>query len=194
MLHLSPEPVAHLSQHRLLPILLKAATAPDVHGEVKFGHMISGMDCSPSGRILLTIDEAQVRLIVAVCSNLPTMASVRLPCCAGMIRMVEKFPSWVEGWFGRQQSRSYKVECDYLIAADGANSRIRTMLGVKMMGTPAMQHLVNIHFMAPGLRDHLHGREAMLYFVFNSEVITVVVAHDLQHGEFVAQVCQQWLP
>ncbi|CAL8460671.1 g201 [Coccomyxa elongata] len=28
----------------------------------------------------------------------------------------------------------------------------------------------------------------MLYFVFNSEVITVVVAHDLQRGEFVAQV------
>lgn len=111
-----------------------------------------------------------------------------------MISMIERFPSWFERWFGHQQGRSYKVECNYLIAADGANSSVRSMLGVKMMGIPAMQHLINIHFMAPGLRQHLHGREAMLYFVFNSEVITVVVAHDLQRGEFVAQVCQQFLP
>ncbi len=108
-----------------------------------------------------------------------------------MVSTLEKFPSWAEGGCVYQQSRSYQLQCDYLIAADGANSRIRNMLGVKMMGTAAMQHLINIHFMAPGLRGHLHGREAMLYFVFNSEVITVVVAHDLQRGEFVAQVSQQ---
>ena len=34
----------------------------------------------------------------------------------------------------------------------------------------------------------LRGREGMLYFVFNSDVIAVVVAHNIGQGEFVAQV------
>lgn len=80
------------------------------------------------------------------------------------------------------------ISAEYVVAADGANSRIRSMLGVSMLGLPAMQHLVNVHFMAPGLRPHLQQREAMLYFVFNARVIAVIVAHDLQRGEFVAQV------
>ncbi len=34
----------------------------------------------------------------------------------------------------------------------------------------------------------LRGREGMLYFVFNRDVIAVVVAHNIDEGEFVAQV------
>lgn len=33
----------------------------------------------------------------------------------------------------------------------------------------------------------LEGREGMLYFVFNSDVIAVMVAHNIKEGEFVAQ-------
>lgn len=40
----------------------------------------------------------------------------------------------------------------------------------------------------------LRGREGMLYFVFNSDVIAVVVAHNIGRGEFVAQVSQPPLP
>ena len=61
------------------------------------------------------------------------------------------------------------------------------MLGVPLRGRSDMQHLVNIHFTAPGLKSHLRGREAMLYFVFNPSVIAVLVAHDISRGEFVAQ-------
>lgn len=61
------------------------------------------------------------------------------------------------------------------------------MLGVQLQGKSAMQHLVNIHFQAPGLKSALAGREAMLYFVFNPSVIAVLVAHDISSGEFVAQ-------
>ena len=61
------------------------------------------------------------------------------------------------------------------------------MLGVPLRGKSNMQHLVNIHFLAPGLKSRLRGREAMLYFVFNSSVISVLVAHDISSGEFVAQ-------
>jgi hypothetical protein len=53
-----------------------------------------------------------------------------------------------------------------------------------------MQHLINIHFTSPQLGQQLlaAGRPAMLYFVFNRQVVSVIVAHDLQQGEFVAQV------
>lgn len=85
------------------------------------------------------------------------------------------------------QGRTESIDCRYLVAADGANSRVRGMLDVPLRGKSDMQHLVNIHFIAPGLKSSLRGREAMLYFVFNSNVIAVLVAHDISRGEFVAQ-------
>jgi hypothetical protein len=53
-----------------------------------------------------------------------------------------------------------------------------------------MQHLISIHFSWPLLGSTLmqRGREGMLYFVFNSNVVAVMVAHNLHTGEFVAQV------
>ena len=51
-----------------------------------------------------------------------------------------------------------------------------------------MQHLLNVHFYAPRLWERVRERPAMLYFVFNSDIIAVLVAHDLQRGEMVAQV------
>ena len=51
-----------------------------------------------------------------------------------------------------------------------------------------MQHLLNIHFYAPRLWECVREQPAMLYFVFNADVIAVLVAHDLQRGEMVAQV------
>jgi hypothetical protein len=58
-----------------------------------------------------------------------------------------------------------------------------------MQGEPVMQHLLNVHFHAPRLWERVHERPAMLYFVFNADVIAVLVAHDLQRGEMVAQAC-----
>ena len=56
-----------------------------------------------------------------------------------------------------------------------------------------MQHLVNVHFTSPKLANALRaaGRTAMLYFVFNPDVVAVVVAHDVTEdgaGDFVAQI------
>ena len=56
-----------------------------------------------------------------------------------------------------------------------------------MEGEPAMQHLINIHFFSKGLARLASRRPAMLYFVFNADVVTVVVAHSISDGEFVAQ-------
>ncbi|EIE25479.1 hypothetical protein COCSUDRAFT_1587, partial [Coccomyxa subellipsoidea C-169] len=163
MHHLSPEPVAHLSQHRLLPILLKSATAHDSLGDLRFGHAVSRVEHLPCG----------------LCSSGHHHA-ISYPACRNIQNMKRSVIL--------QRNRPYSVECNHLVATDGANSSIRSLLGVRMTGIPAMQHLINIHFKAPGLKQHLSDREAMLYFVFNSEVISVVVAHDLEAGEFVAQV------
>ena len=75
-----------------------------------------------------------------------------------------------------------------MIAADGASSPIRKALGISMLGNPALQHLVNIHFSCPSIWQHVKDRPGMLYFVFGPEVIVVMVAHNLQEGELVAQV------
>ena len=87
-----------------------------------------------------------------------------------------------------QQGSPYQVQADYLIAADGASSRVRKHLGINMVGEAAMQHLVNIHFFSKDLWHHMKDRPAMLYFVFSSQAVVVLVAHDLQQGEMVAQV------
>ena len=86
------------------------------------------------------------------------------------------------------QGSPYQVQTDYLIAADGASSRVRKQLGIDMVGEAAMQHLVNIHFFSKDLWQHVKERPAMLYFVFSNQAIVVLVAHNLQEGEMVAQV------
>ena len=83
---------------------------------------------------------------------------------------------------------SYTACARYLVAADGARGSLRKSLGVGMAGPGAIQHLVNIHFVSRELAAGLAGREGMLYFVFNAHTIAVVVAHNLEQGEFVAQV------
>ena len=93
-------------------------------------------------------------------------------------------------------SSTRTLRCDHLVAADGAGSRLRERLGVGLSGTPAMQHLINVHFTSPSLARALRearsgsgAAAAMLYFVFNPDVVAAVVAHDLRgDGEFVAQV------
>lgn len=66
----------------------------------------------------------------------------------------------------------------------------RQLLGIPMRGDPALQHLMSIHFSWPRLGAALlgEGRQAMLYFVFSRQLVAVVVAHDLNRGEFVVQV------
>lgn len=75
-----------------------------------------------------------------------------------------------------------------MIAADGARGATRSQLGIEMEGPGGIQHLINVHFVSPELGRLLRGREGMLYFVFSTQVIAVVVAHNIDEGEFVAQV------
>lgn len=82
------------------------------------------------------------------------------------------------------------VACQYVVAADGAGSPLRRMANLVMEGEAELQKLISVHFLSKDLGQQLLAtpEPGMLYFVFNSRVIAVVVAHNLEAGEFVAQV------
>ena len=87
-----------------------------------------------------------------------------------------------------EQGQAQQVQCQYAVAAEGAGSRARRSLGIGLQGQAGLQHLCNIHFLSPQLGALLQGRPGMLYFCFGPAAVAVLVAHDLQRGEFVMQV------
>ncbi|KAG5189102.1 FAD binding domain-containing protein [Tribonema minus] len=89
------------------------------------------------------------------------------------------------------------VLCDYLVAADGAHSSVRTACGGgpggpgQILGQAGLGSMVNIHFTSPDLGDWLKRegrRPGMLYFVYRPEVVCVMVAHDVERGEYACHV------
>lgn len=87
--------------------------------------------------------------------------------------------------------RERNIQCSILVGADGAGSTVRKLAGITMKGEEDMQKLVSIHFLSKELGQYLlNERPGMLFFIFNTEAIGVLVAHDLNQGEFVLQVGQ----
>lgn len=81
------------------------------------------------------------------------------------------------------------IHCNILIGTDGAGSTVRKLVGVEMRGEKDLQKLVSVHFFSKGLGQYLlKENPGMLFFIFNTEAIGVLVAHDLRQGEFVLQV------
>ncbi|WOF72623.1 FAD-dependent monooxygenase [Parvibaculaceae bacterium PLY_AMNH_Bact1] len=80
-----------------------------------------------------------------------------------------------------------KVSCRYAIAADGANSPIRSALGIGLEGPEGLQHNVMIHFEAD-LRPLVADRPGILYFLFEPDAQGALIAYDqgktwvLMHG------------
>ena len=62
------------------------------------------------------------------------------------------------------------IECAYLIGADGARSMVRDGIGATMVGEGAFSRNYSIIFRAPDLaRRHAHGR-AIMYWMINEDV------------------------
>jgi 2,4-dichlorophenol 6-monooxygenase len=69
------------------------------------------------------------------------------------------------------------VRSRYLLAADGAGSRVRKWLGIDMVGPARIQSFVAIHVFAD-LRAVVADRPAVLHFVMDPVASGVFVAHD----------------
>ncbi|XP_012085624.1 2,4-dichlorophenol 6-monooxygenase isoform X2 [Jatropha curcas] len=81
------------------------------------------------------------------------------------------------------------IHCSILVGTDGAGSTVRELAGIELKGEKDLQKLVSIHFFSTDLGQYLlNQRPGMLFFIFNTEAIGVLVAHDLEQGEFILQV------
>ncbi len=73
----------------------------------------------------------------------------------------------------------YAVRSRYVLAADGAGSRVRKALGIGMVGPDRLQSFVMIHFRA-NLRSLVRDRPAILYWLVDPDVMGAMVAHDIE--------------
>ena len=64
--------------------------------------------------------------------------------------------------------------CDYLVAADGAGSRTRQALGIRMLGDGALLHNRMLIFRQPGLRQMHKLPEAVMYWLVNGDASAVM--------------------
>jgi putative polyketide hydroxylase len=69
----------------------------------------------------------------------------------------------------REDGTEYQVRADYMIAADGAGSKIRSILGVSTSGRGSLGHLLNILFRAD-LSELVRGRRFSMCLIERPEV------------------------
>ena len=74
--------------------------------------------------------------------------------------------------------RPFEVRSRWLLAADGAGSRVRKALGIEAIGPARLASFLMIHFEA-NLRSLVGHRPAILYFVQDPAARGVFVAHDI---------------
>ncbi len=77
----------------------------------------------------------------------------------------------------RDARTEYELRCRWMVAADGAGSRVRDALGIGMDGPESLQDVVNAYFEL-GLRDHV-ARPAKLYWILEPSCAGAFIAHHI---------------
>ena len=77
-----------------------------------------------------------------------------------------------------ESDEAVEVRSHYVIAADGAGSRVRGSLGIEMDGPQRIQSFLMIHFGA-NLREMVRDRPGVLHFVMDPEAGGAFIAHDI---------------
>ncbi|WP_077038252.1 FAD-dependent monooxygenase, partial [Pelomonas sp. KK5] len=77
-----------------------------------------------------------------------------------------------------QLSGGETLHADYLVGADGARSTVRELLAIRMEGTSPLGHFHNIVFRSPGLAEKHALGPAVMYWLVNAEVPSVVAPLD----------------
>ncbi|BFI27883.1 hypothetical protein MPTK2_2g14360 [Marchantia polymorpha subsp. ruderalis] len=161
----SPTYIAHFSQHRLLPLLLSRAEKLSQNLKNENGTVLEREDASLSLRGIHFSQE--------------------------LVALKDESGYITAGLSSSDKDSVFPkcIKCRYVVGTDGASSSVRRLMGVRMEGEEAMQKLISVHFISKELGTYLlKDQPGMLYFVFNARVIAVIVAHDLEVGEFIAQI------
>ncbi|MEZ5573822.1 MAG: FAD-dependent monooxygenase [Halioglobus sp.] len=85
-------------------------------------------------------------------------------------------------------SKPMVIRSDYLLAADGANSRLRDKLGITMEGPEALQHCMMIHFHAD-LSELVVKNPGILYFLLDPDIASTLIAYDHARNWVLMQPC-----
>jgi putative polyketide hydroxylase len=78
------------------------------------------------------------------------------------------------------------VRADYVVAADGASSGVRSMLAIEMEGDAALGHYVNVYFKAD-LSAFVNHRPALLFWIADGERRGVFQPLDV-NGRWLCQI------
>ncbi|XP_077211923.1 FAD/NAD(P)-binding oxidoreductase family protein isoform X2 [Tasmannia lanceolata] len=160
----SPVSVAHFSQYKLIRLLLKQLENLNVHVYNCDGSQVPNHSTMEESKILMGHECISIN-----------------PTTDGIIVDAAFFKE------GKVMKRS--IQCRILVGSDGAGSTVRKLIDIDMKGERDLQKLVSVHFSSKDLGEYLLcQRPGMLFFIFNPEAIGVLVAHDLNQGEFVLQI------
>ncbi|TMA37260.1 MAG: FAD-dependent oxidoreductase [Deltaproteobacteria bacterium] len=86
----------------------------------------------------------------------------------------------------RASGLAYRVEADYAIAADGADSGVRAQLGIELDGPRGLGHFVNVYFRAD-LDPWTAHRPAVLFWVASDDTRGVFQPLDAR-GRWLCQI------
>ncbi|MEO1437954.1 MAG: FAD-dependent monooxygenase, partial [Bacteroidota bacterium] len=78
----------------------------------------------------------------------------------------------------RTTEKEYAIQSQYVICADGASSRSRKALGIKMIGDEKIHDFISVYF-EHDLKDYLH-KTAKLFWIMNPEVPGTFIAHHIE--------------
>ncbi len=100
-------------------------------------------------------------------------------------RMATRLDDWTELANGIEAKltdaatgQPLRVRARYLVGADGARSTVRERLGIRMEGRSPLSHNHNIVFRSPGLAQRHGLGPAVMYWLVNAEVPSVVAPLD----------------
>ncbi|XP_010103188.2 uncharacterized protein LOC21390160 isoform X2 [Morus notabilis] len=160
----SPVSVAHFSQYKLMRLLLKQLE--NLNFQVRASEELEGLNHGiPREREILMGHEC-----VSIDAN-------------------NDYVTVTASFFKNGEYIKRNIRCNILVGTDGAGSTVRKLAGIEMKGESDLQNLVSVHFLSRDLGQYLLNKTpGMLFFIFNTEAIGVLVAHDLKEGEFVFQI------
>ncbi|KAK4429710.1 putative polyketide hydroxylase [Sesamum alatum] len=159
----SPVSVAHFPQYKLMRLLIKQLE--DIGFHIRSDGLMNSADCKLAEQEILLGHECKS---ISATENGVTVTAHAT-------------------WEGKHVRKDFR--CNFVVGTDGAGSTVRKLMGIAMSGEQDLQKLVSVHFMSQDLGQYLiKERPGMLFFIFNTEAIGVLVAHDLKEGEFVLQV------